>query len=379
MGRYARTEFEVGYRLDVRGPDDAAFRHERGNEMPRRNVECRIVDGCAFRRDAGAGKGADLFGAAFFDGDFVAARDREVECRAGRSNVEGNPMMRREDRERVGADLVRGVAVARDAVGAGDYQVDPLAFHRDGRCGVGHQHSVHTGLAQLEIVQPRSLQERPSLTCEDVRVLRAPLRGDDDAERRAAAGGRERPRVADRHDSCILWNQLEAVFRNRFIDGDLFLVDRLRFFERVVCAENAVDRPCEIDGSGTRVAYAPGCLEKAGLIGDRPAKQRHAVRREDADAGCNPDGESLDRAFDLGDRASAFVAYFVRQPALIEIAHAIAIPCDGDEFVHASSESRRAASRPSALAARPPPSPPNSPYHRRWGWRALPLATAYRS
>ena len=98
-------------------------------------------------------------------------------------------------------------------------------------------------------------------------LLGAPLRGDDDGECRAAAGGRKRPRVADRHDSRILWNQLEAVFRNCFIDDDLFLVDRLRFFERVVCAKNAVDRPREINGSRTRLANAAGRVEKASVIG----------------------------------------------------------------------------------------------------------------
>ena len=47
--------------------------------------------------------------------------------------------MARQDRHAIGPDLVRGVAVGRDAVGADDDEVDVTSRHDRGRGDVGDQ------------------------------------------------------------------------------------------------------------------------------------------------------------------------------------------------------------------------------------------------
>ncbi len=97
----------------------------------------------------------------------------EVERRARRRDVKRNAVMRGEDRKRVGPDLVRGVAVARDAVGADDREIDALPLHRNRGGRVDDQHGVDAGLPKLEVVQPRALQQRARLIHENPRLLPA--------------------------------------------------------------------------------------------------------------------------------------------------------------------------------------------------------------
>ena len=63
----------------------------------------------------------------------VARRRRQVDGRARCDDVERDSVVGGEDGERVGADLVRGVAVGGDPVGAGDDRVDLAAGHHQTR------------------------------------------------------------------------------------------------------------------------------------------------------------------------------------------------------------------------------------------------------
>ncbi len=116
-----------------------------------RHVEGRIVDGVV-------GGDADFVGGALLDRDPGAVGEREVERRARRGDVERDAVVRGGDRHAVGADLVRRVAVARDAVGADDDGGDRLALHRDRGRRIDDERARHAGFAQLEHRQPRALQ-----------------------------------------------------------------------------------------------------------------------------------------------------------------------------------------------------------------------------
>ena len=125
---------------------------------------------------------------------------REVDRRRGRGDVERDPVMAREHRERVRPDLVRDVAVGRDAIGADDHEIDrrPRAISAAGRA-VGDRAWRRCRAARA----PTSSGARPAaagaVSSTHTRgVLPGFERGADDAERGAVAHARERARVAVR-------------------------------------------------------------------------------------------------------------------------------------------------------------------------------------
>src|SRR5438552_6917345 len=85
-----------------------------------RDVEGPVLDRRLLRCHPGAGDNGDLFGRAALDGDGAAVSHRRIERRAGRGNVEGDPVVVGEHGEAVGPDLVGHVPVGGNAVGADD-------------------------------------------------------------------------------------------------------------------------------------------------------------------------------------------------------------------------------------------------------------------
>ena len=75
--------------------------------------------------------------------------------------------MRGEHGERIGADLVRRVAVGRDPVGAGHDDVHLAARHHRRRGRVGDHRVRDARCLELPGGQARALQERPRLVDED--------------------------------------------------------------------------------------------------------------------------------------------------------------------------------------------------------------------
>jgi hypothetical protein len=76
-----------------------------------------------------AAEGKDFAGAALFDRNRGAVGTGEVDRGRRRGDVEGNAVLLRQDGERIGPDLVGGVAVGGDTVGADD----------DGRLAAGER------------------------------------------------------------------------------------------------------------------------------------------------------------------------------------------------------------------------------------------------
>src|SRR5438034_5872085 len=98
--------------------NDTALGDDGPNQSGRRDVEGRVIDidavGCRLAAEAVR----DFLAGALFDGNLFAAGDGEVEGRGWRGDVEGNVMRGGEDGHGIGADLVCGVAVGGDAIGA---------------------------------------------------------------------------------------------------------------------------------------------------------------------------------------------------------------------------------------------------------------------
>ena len=145
------------------------------DQPARRDVEGGVVDRRRRRRCA------LLRPSALRSGSASPESKREVERRARCRDVERDAVVRRRDRDAVGADLVGRVAVARDAVGADDDRAHRFALHRDRGRAVDDQRAGHAGFAQLEHREPRALQQRARLVDEDVQRLAGAVRGDEDS------------------------------------------------------------------------------------------------------------------------------------------------------------------------------------------------------
>ena len=138
----------------------------------------------------------DLLGAALLDLDRGPVGRREVDRAGRRADVERDAVPRREDGQRVRADLVGGVAVGRDPVRPDEDDVDLAAGHQVPGGHVGEQRVRHAGLGQLPGRQPGALEVRPRLVDPDVERAAGVVGGLDDAERGPVLAAGERPGVA---------------------------------------------------------------------------------------------------------------------------------------------------------------------------------------
>src|SRR3990170_3814869 len=99
---------------------DAVLGDDRRHVLSRREVEGGVGGGDALRGGGHARERRDLFGGALLDRDLVAGGRAGVDRAGRRGDVERDAVLAGKHRQRVGADLVRDVAVGGDAVGADD-------------------------------------------------------------------------------------------------------------------------------------------------------------------------------------------------------------------------------------------------------------------
>ena len=251
----------------------------------------------------------------------------------------------REHGDRIGADLVRDVAVRRGPVGADDDAVDRARLHEMPDHVVGEERRRDVVLLQLPRRQPRPLEKRPRLAAEDVDPLVGFDRGADHAERRAVAGGGERARVAVGEDGRPVFYQPRTVRAERPIRRDVLLVDGARLAleheaQRLdvaglvlrVDASHALDRPEEIDGRRARRGERPAdTVELAPqlLASERAHAERDAHRGGDADRGRAADHHLLDGARHLTIRRVHAVDLARGQQTLVDHHDASVVPLDG--------------------------------------------------
>ena len=230
---------------------------------------------------------------------------RQVD-RAGRSaDVERHPVPCRQDRQRVRADLVGGVAVGRHPIGADQDDVHLATRHQVPGGHIGEQRVRDAGLGQLPGRQAGSLEIRTGLVDPDVdRTVRV-VSGLDDAERGPVLAARQWPGVAVGQDldGAILERRqdLEPEARQPAMIGRRLEDDRVclgphRIGDRVtvlgqvadllVARHHALDGPAQVDGRRAGVDQGVGGATERRPAGIRPAvalvlgAQRQPDRRD---------------------------------------------------------------------------------------------------
>ena len=276
----------------------------------RRDVEGRVAGAGARRRDARAAKVGDLGGVALLDGDVGAARDGQVDGRERRGHVERQAVLLGQHRQRVGADLVGGVAVGGDAVGPHHDAVDLSPRDEVPRHAVADDAVLDALDAELPRRKARALQPGPRLVDEhrDGAAV-ALVAGADDAQRGAVAGGRQGAGVAVREDGGAGGEERRAEGADGVAAADVVVVDLARpgeqgepaFVGRRVAAlpqgAHLGDGPGEVDGGGPRLRR-----------GRRPPRLRRRRRRRGVAAGegglARGQGEAAGRGHADGRRAA---------------------------------------------------------------------------
>src|SRR5690606_12055308 len=104
---------------------------------------------------------------ALLDRDAAAIRRSEVDGRRRRGDVERDVVLARDERNRVRADLVRGVSVRRDAIRADDDEVDAAVTHEGRRHALGDDRRVDPVANELPGGEPRALEKRTGLVGKD--------------------------------------------------------------------------------------------------------------------------------------------------------------------------------------------------------------------
>src|SRR6266571_460539 len=139
--------------------------------------------------DAHALEMGDFGGGALFDGDVLAVGDGKIEGGDGRGDVEGHVVFLGEDSDLVGAYLVGGVAVGRDAVGAGDDGSDLSGLEEVTDHVVGDERKRNAALVELPGGEARALEIRARFGHEDVNLSSLFECNVQYAERGAHGGG----------------------------------------------------------------------------------------------------------------------------------------------------------------------------------------------
>ena len=223
-------------------------------------------------------------------------------------------MVARLHRKPIRADLVRGVAVRGDPVGAGEHRVDLAGRHERRRGGVDDHRVRDAGRLELPRRQPRTLEQRPRLVDPDVREQIALPRGEQGADSAAVPAGREAARVAVRQRARARAEQPGGVGGHAPAALDLVGVDRARVLGRRIAA-HLVERPAEIDRRRPRLAQHPIGL---GQVLPTRGRERIAVGGGDPDRRRAAHHHRPDRVGHLGRRAALDVDLLERQEALVE-------------------------------------------------------------
>ena len=251
---------------------------------------------------------------ALLDRDLGAGRRREIDRRGRRDDVERDPVMRGEHGERVRADLVRGVAVRGDPVGAGDDRStspaaisEPAAESAITACGIPTRLELPRGEA-------RALEQRPRLVDEHALEQAALPGGAQRADRGAVAAGREAARVAVRERARAGREQLRGVRGHAPAAVDLFAVERARPLG-VGSSRSCASAQTRFTAVGREAASTRSAATRSS---PRSAASASPYAGGDADRGRAANDHRADRVGDLGRRRAFELDLLVRQPPLVE-------------------------------------------------------------
>ncbi len=132
-----------------------------------------VTSNAGFQTSAPSGASCELpdvrhlASVSLLDGNVLAVGRREIDRRERRRHVERNRVLACQHGHAVGADLVRRVAVGRNAIGADDDEIDlPLPHQRPGHV-VGDHGRLNAVADQFPGREPRALQKRARLVGKD--------------------------------------------------------------------------------------------------------------------------------------------------------------------------------------------------------------------
>ena len=251
-------------------------------------------------------------------------------------------MVVREHRESVRADLVGGVAVRGDAVGAGDHAVDLTARHQRGSGRVDDHRMRDARLLELPRGQARTLEQRARLVDPDVIEQATLVRCDERADGAAVSARREAACVAMRQRACAGGQEVGGVRRHPAAALDLVGVQLSRVLVRRLVLHH-IERPREIDRRRPRAAQH--FVRRDRILAVRNG-ERVAVGGRDADCRRAAHDHRANGVGDLGSVAAAHLDLLERQPALVEEDDGIVLEPDDP----LRSEQRPAARRTWACA-----------------------------
>ena len=273
-------------------------------------------------------------------------------------------MRPRGERPRVGADLVRGVTVRRDAIGPDQHQVHLAALDQVRRRGVRDQRVRHPLLAQLPGGEPGALEPRARLAHPHERLEAGPRGAVHRSQRRAPVLDRQPSGVAVREDAGAAPEQFQPVRADRGGGRDLGRVEGARRAEhrRRIGRRgpHRLEPGAQVDRGRTRAGDPrEGGVERL----PAPRGEREPVGGEHPDQRGPAHRHVLDRARRVLDRRGRPDLDAARQRALVEVADAVLRPLD------------RAHLAPVHLHDAPP-APASA--RARWRTRISPAAAALR-
>src|SRR5256885_3740788 len=221
----ARERFLVGR------SGDAALGDDGGDEPRGRDVEGGIEHRGALCGDTGSREMGHLIGGAFLDGDVPCVAGAEVDGADRRRDEEGHRGRLRREGERIGSDLVRGVAVPGDAIGAHHHATDLPAGEERGCRHIGEEGHGDPVLQQFPGREARPLEPGSRLVRVDGARLSRSEGGANDAQGGPVARGREATRVAVGEDSTTLRHQILAEASDGAAGLEILLRHGIRFLQ----------------------------------------------------------------------------------------------------------------------------------------------------
>lgn len=177
---------------------------------------------------------AHLVSIPLLDGDPCAIGATGVDRRGGERDVERHAQVPGDDGVTEGPDLVRDVAVSRDAVRAGDDGGDLAAAGEERKSVVGNEVVRDAFPAEFPGGQAGALASGPRLVDEDVEPFALPCRRVDRGERGAPVHERQPAGVAVRRDPGAIRKQRLAVQPDSFAGVGVLVGKALCFGERGV-------------------------------------------------------------------------------------------------------------------------------------------------
>src|ERR1700685_761735 len=154
--------------------------------------------------DADAGKVRYFFFRALFDGNLIAGREGIIDGGKRRGYIKRHAVFTRDNRDSVGADFVRGIAVTGDSVGADYYGSHAAGFQEMADHVVGDQSERDAVLVKLPGSEARTLQIGPGFRNDHLNAVTAFDGHADDSQGSTDAGGCKRASVALGHDAAAL-------------------------------------------------------------------------------------------------------------------------------------------------------------------------------